>query len=234
MSGTARILKNAAVLHAGYDISGQISSTTFAMTRESLDATTIDVDYRINKTGLGDTTLALSGFFASGSNQVDDQFNDIEYPAIVSVLSGQTVGSVAYHVDAIKSEYGIDFQQGQLIPFNFSAQGTGTAGRGKLVSTGTLTTGNSAIINLGPIIEADKIWIVAQIASVGTSIDVELWEDTTDDFSDDPQLVATLDQITAAGAYFLKTSGPITGPYYRLQYTVSGSTTGKLFIARGN
>lgn len=234
MSGTARILKNAAVLHAGYDISGQISSTTFTLTREILDATTVDVDHKINKTGLGDTVVALSGFFAAGSNKIDDQFDATEYPAIVSVLSGQDVGAVAYHIDAIKSEYEINLSQGQLIPFNFSAQGTGTAGRGKLVSTGTLTTGNSAIINLGPIVESDKIWIVAQIASVGTSIDIELWEDTTSDFSDDPQLVATMNQITSAGAYFLKTSGPITGPYYRLQYTVSGSTTGKLFIARGN
>lgn len=234
MSGTAQILKNAAVLHAGNDISGQISSTTLVLSADILDKTTIDLDSRSKMVGMRDSNLALNGFFASGSNNVDDQFNDDTiYPAVTSVCNSKNVGGIGYHLEIEKSEYSISAQQGKLIPFSFTAEGTGTVARGPVVITGSLSSGNSPIINLGAISADEKIWAVAQLDTVGTSVDIDLYEDTTDDFSDDPQLVGSMPQMTDAGGYVTRFTGPVTGLYYRLQITVSGSCSGTLFIAKG-
>lgn len=234
----AIVLKNAQLIVDGVDLSANINAVVVDLSSEIIDQTPISMDSRKKIIGMRDNSVEFEGFYEAGSGNIDEKLESITDRVLVSVAARAGVGEVAYVFQTLKTQYAISGQVGQLVNISFSGSGNAEAGRGAVVSSGSLSTGNSSVINLGAAAAATstnpsgKIWIAAQISNPGTTVDIELYESATEDFSSSTS-VGSITQIDSSGGFFVKFEGPITGPYYRATLTVSGSATGVIILAKG-
>lgn len=235
------VLNDALVLINGADMSGQSNKVMAAATVDALDSTTFaSSGWREQTGGLADHTFEVEGFWAAGdSTKPDDRlWTDLGNVAAWTAAAGQTAGSVAYFGTVVSGSHGIGGDVGALAPFAARGKGTGRLIRGELLHAANVarsTTGTTTGVQLGALSTTQAMYAALHVCSVaGTTpeLDVILQSSAT-------QGGAYTDRITfttadAQTSELLSVAGSVTHTWWRVSYTITGTTPSFLFaVAAG-
>lgn len=215
-----------------YDLPN-FKGNNLTLTQEPQDAAVWGVSTRIHKTGL--TGVAFGG----------DGLGDHAADGVETILSAQmglddrvvtlapvtgAEGERAYSFGGlISSLQPLGGAVGELSKFVMSGMGAsglwfhGPIDHAKAART---TSGNGAGRQLGAVATGEKLYATLHVfAASGTSptLDVEIESDDNSGFTT-PTSRLTFAQKVAAGAEIKAVAGPFTDDYYRVKYTIGGTT----------
>jgi hypothetical protein len=223
---------------AGYDMTGDLNSTTLALSYEALDSTPFGSQARARTAGLADCQLSEAGFWQSGTVAID--------PTAFTALGGASQpisnsadgldSSVAYFYRARTFNYQMFGKLGEMVPFSLTAQsarGPGLAsvaevrgrilkGKGTVSATGVTGTP----FQLGAAASGQYLYGIFHEFAVGTTITAVL-ESAPDNTFASPTTRMTFGPITTVGGTWgTRVAGAITDPWYRLRVTaITGTHT---------
>jgi hypothetical protein len=236
---------NVTTWFSGYDMTGDLNSTTLSLSYEALDATpfqpgTVTRPSRYRIAGLEDTQLEEAGFWQAGAGQVDPTaFTALGGASQVITCSPNGLEeNAAYFFRARQFNYELFGQLGEVLPFRLTAQsarGTGLASvgavRGIVLKTkadvsATGATGTAS--ELGAASSSQYLYAGLHVFSAGTTITGVIESDDNSNFTSATTRI-TFSGITATGGYWgTRVAGAITDTWYRLRIT---AVTGTFSIA---
>ena len=225
------VFNDGKVFSGGYDLSDHVTSVNLEIMSEELDATTINSGgFRERLGGLKDSTLQLDGFYEAGANKPDALLGaSVGNELIVTTVPEAGVGNTAYFMKSRLFSYQMFGAVGEIAPFSITkSQSDDEVVQGKIEIDGALTaTGNSTGVQLGAVGSTEKIYVAIHcIAVSGTSTPTVTFKLQSDDNASftSPTDVITFSDITAIGADYQSAAGAITDDYFRLNYTISGTS----------
>jgi hypothetical protein len=233
-------LTDAFCYSAGYDFTTDTNSATLTTDVAQLDKTTFGSSGWTELTGgLQTSNLAWSGFWqvdGVSDQAVDNQaFSALGTSQVYTFGPEEVEGAVrvAYMFKAMKSQYTLGGQVGELMPFSLAATGSDGVGvvrgrvaktRGTVSATGATGTG----LQLGTVSADQSLYATFHVFSAGTSITVQLQSDDNSGFTT-PTTVATIGPLTTSGGTWVTPiAGPLTDGYFR--FNVS-AITGSFVVA---
>lgn len=228
------VLKDTKVYMDGYDLSGDLNATSFDYGAEMLDETHFGDGARVNSPGLLTARMQHEGHWRAGGGGPDDAiFARLGVANVVTTLTPETgaVGEVAFTFRAMHPEYDIGGQVGELLPFSVTAEGDdGIAPvRGYILqAAGSVTasgSGSGVEITEGATYAA--LHVIS--ASAADTLDVTVESDVDNTFGS-PVTVATFKQMSDIGADWQAISGAGSDTWFRVSYTLTGTTPAFSFI----
>jgi hypothetical protein len=239
------VLLNVRIFAAGADLTGQSNKVELACEIEDKDATPFRPEgtggWKEVLGGLASTSVNASGHWEAGDPGLID---DVAW----ANLSGRTphpwtvcptaagVGDLAYTAERLLTTYKQGEAVGEVAPWEAQAAGNGILVRGQVAhppGTARTASGNGTGINLGALTSAQKLRASLHVLSAsGTtpSLTVRVESDADNTWAS-PTTQATFTAATAAGGQSAIVSGPITDTWWRVAWTISGTTPSFLFIA---
>lgn len=189
--------------------------------------------------GLGSATVDLEGFWeALDLTKIDDaaQAGIGASGPITICPAGAADGATAYFVNALEQSYapaagGI----GDVAGYKVQAMSTWPLVKGLVMNppgTARTVTGTGTIQQLGAVVAGDYVYAGIHILSVaGTtpSITFAVESAAAIGFAS-PTTRLTFNAATAIGSQVLRAAGPITDQYWRMKWTVSGTTPSFLAV----
>ena len=225
------VFNDGKVFSGGYDLSDHVTSVNLEIMSEELDATTINSGgFRERLGGLKDSTLQLDGFYEAGANKPDALLGaSVGNELIVTTVPDAGVGNTAYFMKSRLFSYQMFGTVGEIAPFSITkSQSDDEVVQGKIEIDGALTaTGNSTGVQLGAVGSTEKIYVAIHCTAVsGTSTPTVTFKLQSDDNASftSPTDRITFSNITAIGADYQSAAGAITDDYFRLNYTISGTS----------
>jgi hypothetical protein len=225
------VFNDGKVFSGGYDLSDHVTSVNLEIMSEELDATTINSGgFREVLGGLRDSSLTMDGFYEAGANKPDALLGAfVGNELIVTTVPEAGVGNTAYFMKSRLFSYQMFGAVGEIAPFSISkSQSDDEVVQGKVEIDGALTaTGNSTGVQLGAVGSTEKIYVAIHCTAVsGTSTPTVTFKLQSDDNASftSPTDVITFSDITAIGADYQSAAGAITDDYFRLNYTISGTS----------
>jgi hypothetical protein len=236
----SQVLTNIKCYLAGFDLSGKLNACALTYSAELQDATTFGNDTRINKGGIKAVRAEHQGYWDSdGADEPDDiLFSRIGTQNVPMTISPETgaVGEIAFSFRSIASEYTPGAQIGEMYAFGVSADGSDGAPlvRGKVLkAAGSVTaTGTGTAVQIGSTASGQTIYCALHVLSAsGTAptLDVAVQSDVDGAFLS-PVTVATFSQQTAVGSDWQTAAGPNTDTYFRVSYTIGGTSPAFSFV----
>ena len=225
------VFNDGKVFSGGYDLSDHITSVNLEINSEELDATTINSGgFRERIGGLKDSTLSMDGFYEAGANKPDALLGaSIGNELIVTTVPDAGVGNTAYFMKSRLFSYSMFGTVGEIAPFSITkSQSDDEVVQGKIEIDGALTaSGNSTGVQLGAVGATERIYVAIHCTAVsGTSTPTVTFKLQSDDNSSftSPTDRITFSNITAIGADYQSAAGAITDDYFRLNYTITGTS----------
>ena len=225
------VFNDGKVFSGGYDLSDHVTSVNLEIMAEELDATTINSGgFREVLGGLRDSSLTMDGFYEAGANKPDALLGaSVGNELIVTTVPDAGVGNTAYFMKSRLFSYQMFGAVGEIAPFSISkSQSDDKVVQGKIEIDGALTaTGNSTGVQLGAVGSTEKIYVAIHCTAVsGTSTPTVTFKLQSDDNASftSPTDVITFSDITAIGDDYQSAAGAITDDYFRLNYTISGTS----------
>lgn len=229
-----QILKNAKVYLAGYDLSGDHNKVGLTIAIPEKEITSFTSSAEEYMAGLPNFTADGNGYWnldALGNGVDNVLFSRLAVADDVLTICPMTgaPGEVAYFGQAFDSQYNPGGKVGEVLPFGWKARGDGRLLRGVVLASGAQgVSGNGSAFQVGAVGAAQQLYAALHVTAVsGTAaptITVELQSAPTVDFAS-PTTRITFNPVTAIGAQFAAPiAGPITDQYWRMLWTVSGTT----------
>lgn len=241
-----QVLTDVRAYVGGLDTTGQTNSLSLAVSAVNLDATTFGSGgWTALAGGLKSAKISHGGFKVAGAipglDQVDDRFYadlvaGLSVPATWVPTSG-AAGSLAYLGKALDTDYKIFGKVGDLDPFDLSMSSDGPVARGLVLhpqGTARTTTGFGTGFQFPAVAAGQKVYMALHVLSItGTpTLQVIVQSDTSNAFSAPTTRATFAAFTTTTGGDFKVTSGAaITDTWWRVGYTIGGSSPSYLFAA---
>ncbi len=205
---------------------------------EAQDCTVVTDDTRVSKAGLKVSTLAVNGFWDAAMES--DFFAAIggnPVPFTVSEPNKTTyLDQIAFVGEAVYADYSpFPGSVGELTAFEMNLQANKMA-RGNLFLDGSAkgSSGNSNGQQLGALADAQSSLIlglhVVSVSGTTPTLDVDIESDDNSGFTS-AAVRASSNQFTAKGSQFIELVGPTTDDYWRIAFTISGTTPSFQIVA---
>lgn len=233
-------LTDAKVLFGPADLSGRTNSVELSAEVEDQDVTVFGNNgWKSVIGGLRDVTIENEGFWDAGNYGLPDDrlFTDLGVTAVpATVTPTPNVGDVSYFTRVMRPDYSFGDQVGNVLPFSTSAKGDGTSlVRGAIVDNQARTaTGTTTVVQLTAPTATTRVYAavhVLAVAGTNPALSVTLQGDNAAGFPS-PATVASASGINTVGGLWL--AGPVGATvdnFYRLSYTVSGTSPSFLIFA---
>ena len=232
------VLSDVNILLAGYDRSGDHNAISIARDRDELDDTTFgSVGDRDFVVGIHTAQVEGKGRHTAGVGSIDEQIETV-WPLAAQVITISSQGGADGDNADILAEihsgsYEFGGAIGEILPFNLSAKVTGPAPRGTIMHNASrATSGNGTARQLGAVLSGQTIAASLHVLSVsGTSptLDVTIESDAVSGMTS-PLTQLTFTQATAIEGQFLTKVGAITDDWWRVAYTVGGTSPSFTFL----
>jgi hypothetical protein len=234
------VLNDAKVYYGQFDISGDLNTVNLEYGANALDKTTFGQTTKIHQGGLKTADFTMGGLMQEAADAVGKTIfdkvgtNDV----VLSVVpQGSTYGNVAYFLKSLTSAFTPGSGQvGDLYAFNASATASGhqplVRGRLEHASAARTTSGTSTGSQLGALSATQRIYCALHvIAASGTTptLDVVLQSDDNSGFTSATSRIA-MTQATATTYELKSLAGAVTDDYWRLSYTIGGTTPSFTFV----
>jgi hypothetical protein len=189
--------------------------------------------------GIRTTKLSGSGQWEAGDPGMVDDASWAQLGGIgANTICPQTaaVGSLAWLTSAMRGKYELGGQVGDVAPWSADLAGSWPLIRGTVLhdpGTPRTATGVGTAVLYVPASSAQYVYATLHVASItGTTptIVVKVQADNAIGFPS-PVDVLTFASANAKGSQILRTPGPLTDTYYRVSYTITGTTPSVLFIS---
>lgn len=240
-------LKNVRLFMGGCDMTGQSNKIELSGEYEEKDATcwpVADAQTRIAKeilAGLFSAKVPASGFWSAGDlSMVDDELWASRGGHIGWTVgpSGSVAGSLAYLLTAAETSYQLFGQVGDVAPWQASMTGHGWLARGQFLNapgTALTATGTGTVVDLGAgVADGRRLHAALHVLSVaGTStptITAKVQSASTSGFTGPTDRIS-FDAATDISGQYEILAGPITDQFFRLSWSVSGSSPSFLVAA---
>lgn len=159
-------------------------------------------------------------------------------PWSISANNDASVGSLVYFTSALRSSYKLGDAVGEVAPWTGAAKSSWPLVRGQFAhppGTARTATGTGTGLNLGAVAAGKRMYAALHVLSVagtaGPSITARV-ESAPDNTFAAPTTRLTFTAATAVSAQILRTAGSaITDPWWRIAWTISGTTPSFLFAA---
>lgn len=218
----------------GADLSGHSNKIELSAEVEDKDAT----NYRSGgwkevMGGLGSAEISGEGQWEAGDPSLVDDASWAQLGGVGPWTVGpndSTVGALAYLTSALRSEYKIGEAVGEIAPWTGTAKSAWPLVRGQFAHPPGLartSTGTGTALLLGAAATGQRLYAALHVLSAaGTtpSLTARIESDDTAGFAS-PTTRLTFDPATAGGGQILRGDGAaITDTYYRVAWTISGTT----------
>jgi hypothetical protein len=236
MSNT--VLTNAGLWVAEYSLAGDANMLSLGTAAELLDDTVIGDTARSRTGGLKKFAFQAEGFW---NDSVDAfAFADVGFANVPVTIapSGLSEASIAFLGLMSQGDYSPhNASVGELSKFSMSGEGVGLPiARGQLLINGTVGasgTGTSCLIGAASASQTVCMTLhVLLLTGTSPAISVVVQSDDNSGFTS-PVTVATFATASAGTNQFqfASVAGPRTDTYYRVSYTVAGSSPSISFVA---
>ena len=191
--------------------------------------------------GLAKAEISGEGQWEAGDpGKVDDaswaQLGGVG-PWSISANNSAAVGSLAYFTQALRSEYKLFADVGEVAPWTGTAKSSWPLVRGQFAhppGTARTATGTGTALQVGAVAANKRLYAALHVLSVaGTtpSITARVESDDNSGFTT-PTTRLTFSAANAVGGQILRTDGTaITDTWWRIAWTISGTTPSFLFAA---
>lgn len=189
-------------------------------------------------TGLRMTEISAEGQWEAGDlGKVDN----VSWADLGSVTpwticpAGAAVSDLAYLTGLLRGEYQLGGSLGEVAPWTAGGDGTYPLIRGVVghpPGTARTATGTGTSIQLGAVASGQALYAGLHVLSVsGTtpSLTARIESDNATGFPS-AATVGTFTAATALTSQFLRIPGPITDDWFRVAWTISGTTPSFLFL----
>lgn len=227
------IMNNSKLWLAEYDLSGDLNSIAVDYSAEMHDDTVFGDTTRTRKGGLKAAQFSLSGYWDGTTD--GEMFNEMgvtDQPITGAPETGAD-GEVAYSMNATFAEYSFSGSIGDLLPFNVTAESSDALVQGTIMHNATRTSsGNGTARQLGAVTANQDLYCAMHVITAsGTTptLDVIIQSDDNGSMTS-PTTVATFTQATGVTSEWIVSAGAITDDYFRVNYTIGGTTPSFEFI----
>lgn len=229
-----QIWQDCRLLLAGYDLSGVMNALAIDYGAELQDNTVFTNTTRSRLGGLKTVTLQHEGFF-DGVDIDAALFSRIGTAGEVMTLAPGSLaaGNRVFTIQSALAEYMPGGAVGEMFAFSVSGESSGPLVRGTVLFNDTATaTGSGAGQNLGAATSAQRVYAALHVlAASGTSpsLTVRVQSDADNTFAS-PVDQITFNAATAIGAQFSSVAGPVTDAFWRVDYTIAGTSPSFNFV----
>lgn len=228
------VLTNCRVLVGGADLSGDTNTATLAVSRDVKDVTNFNSGgWKEEIAGLGQAKIAIDGYTEAGSLALPDDLGFANIGALGGITLcpvGAADGAVAYLTNVLESEFDpLVGKVGDVAAFKISTVSSWALARGLVglpPASVLTTTGTGTIYNLGAVAAGQQLYAdlhVISVAGTTPSLTVAIQSAALVGFGS-PTTRLTFTAATGIGGQILRTPGPITDAFWRVAYTISGTT----------
>ncbi|MEU6491087.1 hypothetical protein ABZ890_11920 [Streptomyces sp. NPDC046984] len=236
------ILTNVRCFASGVDLTGNSNKIELSSEAEEKETTNYaSQGWKELLGGLASAEISGEGQWEAGDpSKVDDaswsQFGGVG-PWSISADNAANVGDLAYFTSALRADYKVGDAVGEVAPWTSSAKSSWPLVRGQFghpPGTARTATGTGTALNLGAVAAGQRLYAALHILSVaGTtpSITARVESDDNSGFTSATTRL-TFAVATAGGGQILRTDGSaITDTWWRVAWTISGTTPSFLFAA---
>lgn len=237
------ILLNVRAFGVGADLTGASNKVEVSSEVEEKDTTNyLSGGYKEIIGGLASSTIQAEGQWEAGDpSRVDDtswaQLGGAGPWTVLPSSVSAAVGDLAWFTNGLRCDMKLGGAVGDVAPWSGKVSGSWPLVRGQLVhppGTARTATGTGTGVQLtGGVPVGKQLYCALHVLSAtGTtpSITARVESDTTGAFSA-PTTRLTFNAASAAGGQILRTPGPLTDTWYRVAWTISGTTPSFLFAA---
>lgn len=227
------------------DATGQTNQAALSGAVNNLDATTFGNNgWSAVAGGIKGGKLTVSGFAAAGAiaglDQVDDSFwgdltSGTTVPVTVCPAGSGAVGGLAYLTRVLTTEVKEFDKVGELLPFEFDGTLSGPMANGAILhpqGTARTTTGFGTPVQLPAVATGQRLFTALHVMSItGTTptLAVIVQSAPTSGFGSPTTRATFVGATTTTMFDFQIASGPITDTWWRVGYTIAGTTPSYLF-----
>ncbi|MGW3110558.1 hypothetical protein [Streptomyces sp. NPDC001091] len=236
------ILTNVRTFAVGVDLTSQSNKIELSSEVEDKDATNYaSQGWKEVLGGLASAEISAEGQWEAGDpTRVDDAswatLGGVG-PWSVSANNGAAVGDLAYFTSALRSDYKLGDEVGEIAPWSSTAKGSWPLVRGQFAhppGIARTTTGVGTGLNLGAFLAGRRLHAALHVLSAsGTTPSLTARvESSPDNTFAAPTTRLTFNAATAPGGQILRTAGAaVTDSWWRIAWTISGTTPSFLFVA---
>ncbi|MDX2679294.1 hypothetical protein [Streptomyces soliscabiei] len=236
------VLTNVRCFAVGVDLTGNSNKIELSSEVEVKDSTNYGSGgYKEVLGGLGSAEISGEGQWEAGDlTKVDDaswvQLGGVG-PWSISANSGAAVGDLAYFTQALRSDYKLFGEVGEIAPWTGTAKSAWPLVRGQFAhppGTARTATGTGTGLNVGAVTAGKRMYASLHVLSVaGTTPSLTARvESSVDNTFASPTTRLTFAAAAAVGGQTLRTDGTaITDAWWRVAWTISGTTPSFLFAA---
>ena len=235
-----QVFTNCTILLAGFDLSGDSNAVALTYAAELQDNTTFGSTTRTRMGGLASVVGQIEGLWdADGTDEPHDaifsRIGTANVPITIAPNDG-AAGEVAFILRSIAGEHSVGGSIGDLLPYSVSFEGSGGAPlvEGTVLRNSTETaTGTGDDFVLGAASSGERVYgalhVIGDPSGTSPTLDVVVQSDVDDTFAS-PVTVLTFGQMTARGSDWQSAAGPNTDTYYRVSFTLGGTTPSFRFV----
>lgn len=237
------VLLNVRLFAGGADLTGASNKVEVTAEVEEKDATNYaSGGFKEVLGGIASSGITAEGLWEAGdASKVDDavwaQLGGVGPWTVPPDSPSAAVGDLAYFTNALASSYKLGDAVGEIAPWTGAAKGSWPVVRGQIAhppGTARTSTGTGTGVQLGAVATGKRLYAALHVLSAtGTtpSITARVESDTTNAFAA-PTTRLTFTAATAPGGQIIRTGGTaITDTWYRLAWTISGTSPSFLLAA---
>jgi len=234
------VLANVRLFAAAADlttVNNQIALTAEAESKDTTAFAPTGGVWHEELSGIRSTQITGAGQWeATDLSKIDDaawaNFANAAVPISVCPATAAD-GALAWVSQYNETNYQLGGAVGDVAPWSLTGKGTWPLARGQVLAnpTARTATGTGTALQLGAVSATQKLYVAAHFFSVaGTtpSCTIAIQSDNAVGFPS-PATVTTLTAQTAIGSQIVRVAGPITDDWYRVSFTISGTTPSFLF-----
>lgn len=225
----------------GADLTGHSNKVELSAEFEEKDTTNYgSAGWKEVLGGLGSAELSGEGQWEAGDPGLVDDASWSELGGVGPYTvgpDGAAVGDLAYFMKALRADYKLGDAVGEVAPWTGAAKSAWPLIRGQVAhppGSAQTATGTGTGLELGALAAEQRLYASLHVLSAsGTtpSITVTVESDADNTFGSATTRL-TFDAATAEGGQILRTDGTaITDTWWRLAWTISGTTPSFMFVS---
>lgn len=238
------ILTSCRLYHGAYDLSGNVNTLELSMDADTQDVTTFASNgWTSVEPGMKTGNFSFEGYYATGTGSIDTHLNGEigTTGTVLTIGSSSADGSTAYLTKTATAQIQVlGGSVGEVGKVSASGTAVTDVVRGTILlpsSSAKTATGTGTGRQLGAVGATEALYASLHILAVsGTAtptLTVKIQSDDNSGFTSPTDRV-TFSAGTATGAQWGSVAGAVTDTYWRVSYTVSGTSPSFTFaVAAG-
>ena len=233
------IMRDQKVWLGAFDLSGVANSLAVEIGADARDVSTLGNATRIHLAGLKTLAAGMQGWFDTAGGLDQELFDRIglaDAPMSYAPV-GAAEGDAAFSFLALHAQYSPQGAVGEVFAFNaaaLAASGDGLVQGTLMHNSAETATANGTGQQLGAAAAGQKLFGALHVLDVsgGTpTLDVTVESDDNGGFTTPTTQITFAQQVAAGYEWAAPIAGPITDDWWRLAWTITGTTPSFEFVA---